>query len=131
MNCTVADNSAGENGSGLYCWYAEPVITNCILWDGNDEIYNYWDEPVITYSNVYGGWIDEGNIFAYPYFTSYKGFDYLLMSKSRCIDAGDPSIEDEFYDWHPRWPGGYTDGIRSDMGAYGGPDNDGWLEWLE
>ena len=43
------------------------------------------------------------------------------------LDFGDPAIEDGISDWHPRWPLWHSDGPRSDMGAYGGPDNGGWL----
>jgi len=57
-----------------------------------------------------------------------RGFDYLLRPGSPCIDTGDPSVEDSLYDWHPRWPDWYPNGARSDMGAYGGPGNSGWLE---
>lgn len=59
------------------------------------------------------------------------GFEYLLKPGSPCIDTGDPSIEDALYDRHPRWPDWYPDGARSDMGAYGGPGNRGWLDWLK
>ena len=58
------------------------------------------------------------------------GFDWLLGPESPCIDTGDPTIEDAISDWHPRWPPWYPNGPRSDMGAYGGVGNDGWIEDL-
>jgi hypothetical protein len=65
----------------------------------------------------------DGMIDADPLFVSYHGFDFLLRKGSPCIDAGDPDIEDG-----RSWPIWYNNGLRSDMGAYGGPGNVGWLQ---
>jgi hypothetical protein len=64
-----------------------------------------------------------GMIDANPRFVAFRGFDYLLSPISTCIDAGDPAIEDGF-----DWPDWYPNDPRSDMGAYGGPGNVGWLQ---
>jgi hypothetical protein len=77
-----------------------------------EECFLYWG----------GGMIDTD-----PWFVDYRGYDYILHPKSLCIDAGDPGIEDGLYDWHPRWPKWYPDGVRSDMGVYGGPGNIDWV----
>ena len=159
-NCTITENTASKQGGGIYiaghysprfssggvgCEFAgnsfqrgrtENEITNTILWNNSpDEIYvEYWEnEPDVTYSNVQGGWSGEGNIDENPRFVPFDiyGFEYLLKPDSPCIDTGGPSIIDALYDWHPRWPDWYPDGARSDMGAYGGPGNDEWLEWLK
>jgi hypothetical protein len=103
---------------------SHPTVTNCILWgDLPDEIYNTVSNPIVTYSNVQGGFTGEGNIEEDPLFVSFHGFDYLLARGSPCIDAGDPDIEDG-----RSWPIWYNNSIRSDMGAYGGPGNVGWLQ---
>ncbi len=136
-NCTIAGNTA-EEGGGIACisdWMispAEPVLTNCVLWANTpDAVHNHpYDPgyPVFTYCDIEGGgWFGTGNIDADPIFRSRAGFDYLLAPGSPYIDAGDPTIEDGISDWHPRWPGWYPNGARSDMGAYGGPGNTGWL----
>jgi hypothetical protein len=70
------------------------------------------------------------HIDADPIFRSYRRFDFLLAPGSPCIDTGDPSIEDGISDSHPRWPRWYPNGTRSDMGAYGGPGNAGWIRDL-
>ena len=104
---------------------------NCIVWSNSSSQIetNYTSNPNVKYSDVQGGWDGEGNIDEDPVFfpDPIYGFDYLLKPSSPCIDAGDPSIEDALYDWHPRWPGWFPDGARSDMGAYGGPGNILWL----
>ena len=69
-----------------------------------------------------------GNIVEDPHFGTFRGLKYVLGPNSPCIDSGDPAIEDRISDWHPRWPNWYPNGPRSDMGAYGGPGNIGWLK---
>lgn len=127
-NCTFSEN-LGNSFSGMFNSYSSPTITNCILWgNGPQGFFNSGgSNPTVTYSNIQGGFPGEGNIDADPRFMTYKGYDYLLNVTSPCIDTGDPSIEDGISDWHPRWPDWLPNGSRSDMGAYGGPGNKGWL----
>jgi parallel beta-helix repeat protein len=131
-NCTIADNQASSAGGGIY--YESntlATLTNSILWKNRPgEIFADPDLVAATYCDVRGGWPGEGNIDRNPRFISWAGFVDLLAPSSACIDAGDPQLEDDIYDWHPRWPQGFADGPRSDMGAYGGPGNDGWLSEL-
>ncbi len=131
-NCTFSENSAKALGGGIYNnWSGKPTVTNCILWANvaniGAAIYNVNSSPIVTYSDVEGGYPGEGNIDADPHFMTYKGFDYLLDVDSPCIDTGDPSIEDLISDWHPLWPVWLPNGSRSDMGAFGGPGNKGWI----
>ncbi len=121
-NCTFARNSA-KNGRALACKggfvsIVEVQGTNCILWDGGDEIFRQGSSKVdITYSDIKGDWPGEGNIdkdpcFAEPVYWDSNGVwvdgDYHLKSQagrwdanegrwtkdevtSLCIDAGDPA----------------------------------------
>ena len=135
-NCTITRNAASNNGGGIYCYYySAPTITNCILWnDIPNEIQNLHEgNPTVKYTDIEGGYSGTGNIDKNPRFIPYPlyGYNYLLQPDSPCIDTGDPSIEDRLYDWHWRWPDFYPDGARSDMGAYGGPGNIGWIWWIE
>jgi hypothetical protein len=83
----------------------------------------------VTYSNVQGGWSDEGNIDVDALFADPANGDYHLQSQSGrwdpqtetwvaddvtspCIDAGDP---DSDLHTEPSPNGG-----RINMGAYGG-----------
>ena len=127
-NCTIYGNVAEGWGGGIDCNDSNPIIRNCIFWnDSPEEIYRDTGNPAISYSDIEGGWAGGGNIDADPRFVSFGGFDYLLHPQSPCIDAGDPGIEDALYDWHPLCPDWYVDGVRSDMGAYGGPGNIDWF----
>ena len=155
-NCTIKNNSASTAGGGLYILNSNPtltnstfsgnstdyfgggicfsgdslVLTNCILWsDIPDEIFILSGTPVVTYSNVQGGFTGEGNIDADPLFADAANGDYHLKSQagrwdpasqswiiddvtSPCIDAGDPTslIALELA----------PNGSRINMGAYGG-----------
>lgn len=74
INCTFAMNSAA-NGNALSCKSRpfstfEPYacLTNCILWDGDNEIWDPESRVTVTYSDVYSGWPGEGNIDTDPCF---------------------------------------------------------------
>lgn len=124
-NCTITDNLAAQGG-GMFGG-GDVSVRNTILWNnGPDQIVNFPGLGTVTYSDVEGGFVGTGNIDADPTFIRYHGFDQLLKPDSPCVDAGDPSIEDEISDWHPQWPQRYPNGSQSDMGAYGG-SNRGWL----
>ena len=104
---TITNNSAPGNGGGVYLYYSNPILTNSIIWDNSPEsIYLYSDEePIITYSDIEGGWEGEENINSDPFFNE----DYTLQEGSPCIDSGDPNL------WYED-----LNGTRSDMGITGG-----------
>jgi hypothetical protein len=103
-SCTFSRNAA-PSGKALACdspqqGYPSTVeMRNCILWDGPNQIWNNDDSTItITYSNVRGGWDDEGNINTDPRFVDPLGpdgapgtedDDLRLSGGSPCIDAGD------------------------------------------
>ena len=130
-NCTFSGNSAA-NGNDLACDspYGPPSnvqVTNCILWDGENPIWNNDGSTItITYSDVHGDWPGEGNIDAAPCFVDPDGADDIpgteddnlrLSTGSPCIDAGDPNYiagpNETDLEGKPRVIGG-----RVDMGAY-------------
>jgi len=140
INCTFAMNSAA-NGNALACKSRsfstfEPYacLTNCILWDGDSEIWDPESRVTVTYSDVHSGWPGEGNIDADPRFISpgywddnttpedvnddfWVDGDYHLLPSSPCINAGDPNYiaepNETDLDGRPRVIGG-----QIDMGAY-------------
>ncbi len=124
-NCTLTRNLASDGGGALFGPGSDPTFANCILWADTPQELSA-GSPTLIFSNIQGGWVGEGNIDADPGFRTYGRFEYLLRPGSPCIDAGDPAIKDSLFDRHPRWPEWYSNGTRSDMGAYGGPGNRGW-----
>jgi len=106
-----------------------PIVKNCIFWSNSAGSFTGSDIPVVTYSNVEGGFAGEGNINVAPLFADAAGGDYHLRSQagrwdansscwvedsdtSLCIDAGDPNspIASELY----------PHGDVINMGTYGG-----------
>lgn len=132
ISCTITDNQLYgtlKDGGGFYCT-AVSLINNSILWNNNDEeIYSFGSVPIVSYSNIQGGWTGTGNTDTDPLFANPGNGDYHLKSQagrwnpnsqswvtdavtSLCIDAGDPNS-----DWTVElWP----HGKRINMGAYGG-----------
>lgn len=74
-------------------------ISNCILWNPGNEIFNGDNSAInVSYSTVHGGWPGPGNIQANPLFRDPLGPDQIpgtaddnlrLTSGSPAIDAGD------------------------------------------
>lgn len=133
QNNTIVGNSASEYGGGMWCCTA--TIVNCIVWTnraslGSPEIYSSPPPRFSCIRQWTGGGI--GNISLDPLFvdpdgpdnspTTYEDNDYRLAAVSPCRDAGDPAAA---FNDGCRPPGCGT--ARNDMGAYGGPQNCGWL----
>ncbi len=150
-NCTFAANLAA-NGNALACdsWHqlspGKLRLSNCILWNGGDEIWNNDGSKItVTYSDVQYGWPGEGNIDADPLFVDagywadandpnipaepgdpnavWVDGDYHLLPDSPCIDAGTDAGVYEDIEGNIRpfdFPGVDNNGELPDfdMGAY-------------
>ncbi|MHC4477087.1 MAG: right-handed parallel beta-helix repeat-containing protein, partial [Planctomycetota bacterium] len=82
-NTLVANTNAG-----IYVYLGtEPTVTNCIIWDCNDDLY----DCNATYSCIQDGDSSTGNISSYPYFADYNNRDLHLTWNSPCINRGDPN----------------------------------------
>jgi hypothetical protein len=120
INCTVFENSAGDLGGGMWNGGASPVATNCIFWGNtSNQIYGGgFPQPIITYSDVQGGYEGIGNINSDPLFIDPINGDLHLREDSPVIDAGNPDVS---FNDACQPPGLGTN--RNDMGIYGGPSN--------
>ena len=94
-NCTFWGNDAGSGGGVSDAW-SSPVLTNCILWDNSpDQIADDANSsPVVTYSDVQGGYPGTGNIDADPLFLNASNGDFHLGIGSPCIDVGNNAAPD-------------------------------------
>jgi predicted outer membrane repeat protein len=137
-NCTFVSNNAG-NGSAVF-FPSILKISNSILWDGGNEIWNNDGSTIIiTHSDVQDGWPGLGNIDADPCFVDADANDYHLKSEgwrwdaqrkvwtwdditSRCIDAGNPGspLGDELLSVPDDPDNIWGQNLRIDMGAFGG-----------
>ena len=98
-NCTFNGNVAAFGG-GIFCVNSSPTITNCIVWDNFPDAILTLNSgaPMVTYSDIEGGWSGEGNIDADPLFVIGPHGECHLSNAvcgdpetSPCVDAGDPT----------------------------------------
>jgi hypothetical protein len=132
VNNAFHQNSALSGGAIYNIGVSSPTVMNSILWENQGEqIYHAGGmEPLVTYSNVQGGYTGEGNIDSDPLFLSAAAHNYLLDDESPCIDTGnpDPAYDDPEDLQNPGfalWPSHGT--VRNDMGAFGGGNPENWL----
>jgi hypothetical protein len=91
VNCTFVGNR-GTGGAFYSNRFSVATITGSILW-GNEPDQIFVDpssgaDPIVTYSDVQGGWPGLGNIDADPMFVDPTAGDFALSAGSPCIDAG-------------------------------------------
>jgi hypothetical protein len=91
-------------------------LTNCILWDGGNEISESIPSTLsVTYSNIQGGWEGIGNI----------GIDPLFTNPGYWADANNPNIIVEPNDSNAVWvEGDYH--LKSQAGRYD-PISESWI----
>ena len=106
---------SGNRGGGIYSGSISLTIRNTILWGNTStnpayrSIYSLSHE--VSYSDIEGSWLGEGNIDENPLFLDLGTSDYHLQAASPCIDAG-------------YWADDYSqeplpNGDRINMGIYG------------
>jgi predicted outer membrane repeat protein len=106
INCTFNGNSAASSSGAMYNWRSNPMVKNCILWgDKPHEIANSGhSNPVITYSDVQGGWAGVGNIDIAPCFAE-PGFwhpnDTPLDANDDFWVNGDYHLKSQTGRWKP------------------------------
>jgi len=117
---TISENTAGFSSGGIYLNQSDPQIINSIIWgntasfgDTQIGISENGGTPLITYSDISGGWIGDGNINSDPLFVDSENGNYTLQDSSPCIDAGITDIDNDGID-------DITDffGSAPDMGAF-------------
>ncbi|MBL4902446.1 MAG: right-handed parallel beta-helix repeat-containing protein [Desulfocapsa sp.] len=85
----VANNKSGKTGwtSSLLSFQSDPIVTNTIFWGNNiPGLVVNASAPVITYSNIEGGWAGAGNISINPLFAGAG--DFHLTAGSPGINSG-------------------------------------------
>ena len=94
VNVTFNGNLAyNDSGGGIYNSDSSPTLTNVILWGDSApsgaEIYNAGSSaPLVSYSDIQGGYAGTGNINANPLFGNAAAGVLRLQLASPAIDAG-------------------------------------------
>jgi len=80
-----------NDGNGIYLSWGNPQITNCILWDNDDDLYGCSATYSCIEDNDYGiGNIHEDPNFAYG--LNNASYNYHLDPGSPCKNAGDSEV---------------------------------------
>jgi len=110
-NNTIVGNTASPVSGGVYNYFGNPTITNCIIRGNGDDLAA---GAAATYSNIGNGDAGLGNISSDPSFVSAGSGDYRLNAGSPCIDVATSTAA----------PAADRDGVyrpqgsAPDMGAY-------------
>jgi len=101
LGSTITGNEA-PTGPALYSAVGEVVMRDSIAWfNSGGGLYVQGGLPEITYSNLEGGFVGDGNIDLDPLFVVGPGGDHYLShlaagqnADSPCLDAGSAPVED-------------------------------------
>jgi predicted outer membrane repeat protein len=121
VNSTIADNTSSAAIGGVFVNASSGVtLANSILWGNSGAAIGGPGSPLVSFSDVQGGWPGAGNIDADPRF---RAGSYRLLRLSPSIEAGDNAalpvelVRD--LDGGPRVSDADLDGLALvDQGAY-------------
>ena len=91
INCTIADNTASNNGGGLYLYGSGYQAVNCIIYTNTattNANYVIDDTSAISFCCTEPLIASSGNISNNPLFVSVPDQDFRLQNISPCIDHG-------------------------------------------
>jgi parallel beta-helix repeat protein len=118
-NCTFSGNSAPIGGA-MYNNSGWIALTNSIFWGDSSEIFSDLEYTTIgvTYSDVMGGHVGEGNLDLDPLFVDAANGDFHLSAGSPVIDMGSGAALVVDFEGDPRILDGNGDGVAIvDMGV--------------
>ncbi|MFC1721754.1 right-handed parallel beta-helix repeat-containing protein [Patescibacteria group bacterium] len=111
VNCSIIYNTSNVSGGALSSVNSpSPSFVNCILWGNSapeDSEINMGagtEVPVLTYTDIAGGWTGEGNFDSDPLFTTGPDGSYCLsqiaagqVADSPCLNTGSDLAENICY----------------------------------
>jgi parallel beta-helix repeat protein len=133
-NCTFSGNSASEEGSAIHNNRTDctPTITNCIVWHNTSAETAISLGCTITYSNIQGSWLGDGNIDLEPlfadlgYWADVNDTDIVVEPSNpnaRWID-GDYHLKSQVGRWDPNSQSWIVDNVTSPCIDTGDPSSD-------
>ncbi|MHC4500600.1 MAG: hypothetical protein ACYS21_15995, partial [Planctomycetota bacterium] len=136
-NCTFTGNLAPDGNAVGYDSYLQEYpsaleLTNCILWDRGNEIWNNDGSGIaVAYSDVQAGWPGPGNIDADPCFAS-PGYWAEVNDPNTAVEPNDPNVlwidgdhhlKSEAGRWDPNSKSWVLDGVTSPCVDGGDPNS--------
>ena len=112
-NCTFSGNIGGgmRNDSG-----STPIVTNCIFWGNTGGSFDGSSSPIVTFSDVEGGFLGTGNIDADPCFIDAGYWDNNDTPGDPNDDIwvdGDYHLKSEIGRWEPNSETWVVDDVTS------------------
>jgi len=100
-NCTIAGNYGGAKGAGLRLQNSLAVVTNSIIWGNTpaEVLATGPIQPVVTYTDVAGGWLGLTNVNADPLF-AMPGYWANPSDLTKVVAASDPTAVWVHGDYH-------------------------------
>ena len=85
INTTFFKNTGVHNGGAVRNWYATSQITNCILWNNGDEVFNTFGSATLLHSILDDGSPGNGSI---TYLDSVSGQHVIDLDPLFCDYSG-------------------------------------------
>ena len=110
INCTMAGNNGGVRGAGLWFKNSQAEMTNSIVWGNGpvEVLAEGSNQPVITYTDVGGGWPGLGDLDSDPLFVR-PGYWSDPKDATKPKPASDPTAVWVSGDYHLRSAAGRWD----------------------
>ncbi len=133
INCTFCGNWAQQGRAISQYSLSELRLTNCILWDGGNEILiNNPSTLVVAYNNIQGGMEGESNINADPCFVE-PGYWVDMIDRNTVVEPNHPHaiwVEGDYHlksqagRWDPVSKSWVQDDVTSPCIDAGDPNSD-------
>jgi len=111
-NCTFAGNSADYVGGVYSIWDRNSTLTNCILWD--NTFPQVGGDATVSYSDVQGDWLGEGNIDVDPLFAD-PGYWADVNDPNIVVEPNDPNAVWIDGDYHLKSQAGRWDPVSESL----------------
>ena len=135
-NCTLTGNIGVFDGNAFTCGSPEGEsssfleFTSCIVWNGQDQIWNSDNSTLVfNYSDVQGGWDGQGNIDEDPLFANPGYWDPNGLQTTEDVEDdiwydGDYHLKSEAGRWNPNTQTWVMDDVTSPCIDAGDPNSD-------
>jgi hypothetical protein len=129
VNCTIADNQAGETGACLLLVNSQVRVRNSILWENFPSSFIILEniDPIISYTLLPGGWPNNGNLSQAPLFVRSES-EAVHTSEDDLSGSADYHLQSQFGRWDSITRNWVYDAVTSPAVDAGDPNSPVGLE---